>query len=173
MVLHARCTPKITHRRRSDRSGPVRDPTVSGRVPPSQGPPLRGRFWSFLAARSTTNRSADPLEREREAERRGRGPGSWGDSKPFDPTARCGSLRACIPVVCPSHQIIDSDNLHTSPRSPEDVPVYSAERISNRRYRLESASCRFSISPVTAGLPTLRAQQSQVNKGPYVPGRVG
>ena len=75
VVLHARCTPKITHHLRADGSGPMRAPTESGSVPRSAGLPYLASVGCRFAARSTIARSVDPLGREREAERRSRGSG--------------------------------------------------------------------------------------------------
>ena len=73
VVLHARCTPKITHHLRRTEAAQCRtqqNPEESL----ARGLPYLAAVGR-LAARSTTGRSADPLGRERESERRGRGPG--------------------------------------------------------------------------------------------------
>ena len=123
------------------RKGPMRAPTESGmEASLERGPSLPGLCW--LSFRRAIDDSAQ--RRPSWTGARSRTPQSWvgslGDSKPFDPTAPCGPLRVCMPVVCPSHQKIDFDNLHRSPRNQQGVPVYSAKRISNRRYRLERAN---------------------------------
>jgi hypothetical protein len=89
-------------------------PTESGRVPRAPGASPTWPLWSFLAARSTTDRSADPLGREREAERRGRGPGLG--VTPSRSTQRLGAdrsapvyplcaraIRRSTPTTCTHH----------------------------------------------------------------------
>jgi hypothetical protein len=51
VVLHARCTPKITHHLRADGSGPMRAPNRIRKRPSSAGLPLPGLCWlSFRRA---------------------------------------------------------------------------------------------------------------------------
>jgi hypothetical protein len=86
--------------------------------PSSAGLPLPGLCWLWF------RRAIDDSAQRRPSwtGARSRTPQSWvgslGDSKQFDPTAPCGPLRACMPVVCPSHQKIDFNNLHRSTRNP-------------------------------------------------------
>ena len=117
VVLHAGCTPKITHHLRADGSGPMR-PQQNPEASLERGPSLPGLCW--LSFRRAIDGSAQ--RRPSWTGARSRTPQSWvgslGDSKPFDPTAPCGPLRACVPVVGPSHQKIDFNNLHRSTRNP-------------------------------------------------------
>ena len=135
VVLHARCTPKITHhlRRKRPNAGPNRI-----RKSPRRGLPYLAAVGQPRDRRQAAVPTLLDGNENSNAAVVGR---VLGDSKPFDPTAPCGPLRACIPIVCPSHEKIDFDDLHRSPRSPEGVPVHDGGRISNRRYRLERAKC--------------------------------
>jgi len=143
------CTP-VARRRSlttSDGSGPCGTNRIR-KSPSSLCAAPTWPFWSFLAERSTADRSRDRLEREREAERPGRGPGLG--VTPSRSAQRLGANRSghvyrlCARAIRRS----TSTTAHV-PRNPEGVPVYSAKRISNQRYRLERAASGDSRGPVT------------------------
>ena len=123
-------------------------PTESGRVPRASVPPLPGRFGRFSPSDRRLTAVATRLEREREAESPGRGPGLG--VTPSRSAQRLGANRSghvyrlCARAIRRS----TSTTAHV-PRNPEGVPVYSAKRISNQRYRLERAASGDSRGPVT------------------------
>jgi hypothetical protein len=111
VVLHARCTRRsLTTAARTDAAQWAQqnpEESSAGAFPP----------WPLLvvlAARSTIARCADPLAREREAERRRSWAGSWVTSRRSTQRLRA-DRSAHVYTLCQSRQKIDFDNLHRSP----------------------------------------------------------